>query len=80
VHSQAGMGTPVVTTERQNLLNDYVATSLAFATAVQRLRAVQTNMEAFILAMAETGTAHRACERSRIRLSKHLAGGSGRRQ
>ena len=69
------MGTQVINRERQNLLEDYVATSMAFAAAVQRLRTVQTNIEAFILALAETGTAHRACERSRIRLSKHLNGG-----
>ena len=67
------MGTHVASTERQNLLEDYVATSVAFSTAVQRLRTVQTDTEAFIVALAETGTAHRACERSRIRLSKHLA-------
>lgn len=69
------MGTRVNSTERQNLIEDYVATTLAFSTAVQRLRAVQTNVEAFIVALADTGTAHRACERTRIRLSKHLAGG-----
>jgi hypothetical protein len=69
------MGTTVSSTERQKLLDDYAATSLKFSTMVQRLRVLQTDVEAFIQALAETGTAHRACERSRIRLSKHLAGG-----
>ena len=70
-----GMGIPKTSDDRENLLNDYVATSLAFSDSVRRLRAVQTNTEAFIHALEETGTAHRACERSRIRLSKHLDGG-----
>ena len=69
------MDTSVISTKRQSLLDEYVATSLAYAAAVQRLCTLQTNTEAFIVALAETGTAHRACERSRIRLSKHLAGG-----
>ena len=74
VHSRRRMGIPK-SSERENLLNDYVATSLEFSDSVRRLRAVQTNTEAFIHALEETGTAHRACERSRIRLSKHLDGG-----
>jgi hypothetical protein len=69
------MDTSVIITKRQSLLEEYVATSLAYATAVQRLRTLETDVEAFILALAEAGTAHRACERSRIRLSKHLTGG-----
>lgn len=59
--------------ERQLLLNEYAATSRVFSDAVDRLRQVSTDVEAFIRALAETGTAHRACERSRIRLDKHLA-------
>jgi hypothetical protein len=68
------MGTPKSSGERGNLLEDYVATSLAFADSVTRLRDVQTDTEAFIHALDDTGTAHRACERSRIRLLKHLGG------
>jgi hypothetical protein len=59
--------------ERQALLNEYAATSRAFSDAVERLRHLDTDVEAFILALAETGTAHRACEKSRIRLDKHIA-------
>lgn len=58
--------------ERQKLLNDYAASSRAFADAVERLRHLNTDIEAFIRALAEAGTAHRACEQSRIRLDKHL--------
>ena len=63
------------TTERQDLIDDYAATSLTFSAAVQRLRTVQTDVEKFIAALAEVGTAHRACERSRLRFSKHLSNG-----
>jgi len=59
--------------ERQKLLNEYAATSRAFADAVERLRRPNAEAEAFIRALAETGTAHRACEHSRIKLDKHLA-------
>ena len=59
--------------ERQKLLNEYAATSRAFSDAVERLRRLSTDVEAFIRALAEVGTAHRACERTRIRLDKHLA-------
>ena len=59
--------------ERQKLLDDYAATSRAFSDAVERLRLPGTNVEAFIRALADAGTAHRKCERSRIRLDKHLA-------
>ena len=59
--------------ERQKLLNDYAATSRSFSDAVDRLRHLSADAEAFIRALDETGTARRACERSRIRLDKHLA-------
>lgn len=59
--------------ERRELLNDYAATSRAFADAVERLRSVNADGEAFMHNLAEAGTAHRACERSRVRLDKHLA-------
>jgi hypothetical protein len=58
--------------ERQKLLNEYAATSRAFSDAVERLRRPDADVEAFICALAETGTAHRACEHSRIKLDKHL--------
>ena len=48
--------------ERQKLLNDYAATSRMFSDAVDRLRFLNTDVERFILRLAETGTAHRACE------------------
>jgi len=57
--------------DRQELLDQYAATARAFSDAVERLRHL-TETEAFIRALAEAGTAHRACERSRIRLDKHL--------
>jgi hypothetical protein len=59
--------------ERQKLLNEYAAMSRAFSDAVERLRYLNTDGEAFIRALDEAGTAHRACEQSRIRLHKHLA-------
>jgi hypothetical protein len=58
--------------DRQKLLNEYAAASRAFADAVERLRQVAGDVEAFIRALDETGTAHRACEQSRLRLEKHL--------
>jgi len=59
--------------ERQTLVNEYATTSRAFADAVERLRDPGDNGEAFMRALAGAGTAHRACERARIRLDKHLA-------
>lgn len=58
---------------RQELLNEYATTSRAFADAIERLRHVNPEFEAFIRAMDEAGAAHRICERSRIKLDKHLA-------
>ena len=58
--------------ERRKLLNEYAATSRAYSDAVERLCHLGTG-EAFIRALADAGTAHRACERSRIRLDKYLA-------
>lgn len=59
--------------ERLRLLDEYAATSRAFADAVERLRHTGADGEAFIRALAAAGTAHRTCERTRIRLDKHLA-------
>ena len=59
--------------EKQRLLDEYAAKSRAYADAVERLRHLAADVEAFIRALAETGAAHRACERSRIHLDKHLA-------
>ena len=59
--------------ERQKLLNEYAATSRAFSDAVDRLRNLSKDPEAFIRALGEVGTAHRVCERSRIKLDKFLA-------
>ena len=59
--------------QRQELLNQYAATSRAFSDAVERLRHLNTDTEAFIRALDEVGTAHRACERSRVRLEKQVA-------
>ena len=58
--------------DRQELLDQYAATTRAFSDAVERLRHLNTDAEAFIRALDEVGTAHRACERSRVRLDKHL--------
>ena len=58
--------------ERQELLNEYAATSRAFSDAVERLSHLTADGEAFIRALADAGTAHRTCERSRIKLDKHL--------
>jgi len=58
---------------RQKLLNEYATTSRAFSDAVERLRQLDTDLEAFIRGLAAAGTAHRACERSRIKLDRHLA-------
>lgn len=59
--------------ETQRLVNEYAATSRLFSDAVERLRLAGNDVEAFIRALDAAGTAHRACEQSRIRLNKHLA-------
>jgi len=59
--------------DRRLLLDEYAATSRAFADAVEKLRSQNSDGEAFIRILAEAGTAHRACERSRIKLDKHLS-------
>lgn len=59
--------------EWQKLLSDYASKSRAFSDAVDRLQYLSADGEAFIRGLAETGTAHRACERSRIRVNKHLS-------
>jgi orotate phosphoribosyltransferase len=58
--------------EKQKLLNDYVATSRAFADAVQRLQQAGADVESFIRALDETGTARRGCERARMNLHRYL--------
>jgi hypothetical protein len=60
--------------ERRVILDEYAATSRLFSDAVERLRHSAADSEGFIRALAETGTARRACERWRIQLDKHLAG------
>ena len=57
--------------ERQKLLNEYAVSSRVFSDAVERLRYLNTDVERFISGLAETGTAHRACERSRLILKKY---------
>lgn len=61
---------------RQELVEQYAAASKAFSDAAEHLRAVCTDTEAFICALSAVGTAHRACEHSRIRLDKHLKSGN----
>lgn len=63
----------MVDTERQKLLDEYAATSRAFSDAVERLRGCNDDVESFIRALADAGSAHRAAEQSRIRLDKHMA-------
>lgn len=58
---------------RQKLLIDYAATSRAFADVVGRLPGLEGDVEGFIHALDEVGTAHRVCEQSRIRLKKYLS-------
>jgi hypothetical protein len=60
-------------TEKQRLLEEYAASSKAFADAVERLRVCSDDVENFIHLLDEAGTAHRASEQSRIRLNKYLA-------
>jgi hypothetical protein len=60
--------------ERQKLLDDYAATSRAFSAAVEWRRHLNADGEAFFRALADAGTARRTCERSRIRLDRHLSG------
>lgn len=60
-------------TERQKLLDDYAVASRVFSDAVDRLRFLNTDVERFILGLAEAGTAHRSCERSRLMLKRHLS-------
>ena len=63
----------MITEERTRILTDYAVTSRALCTAVERLRLLASDVEGFIRVLDEVGTAHRACEQSRIRLKKHLA-------
>jgi hypothetical protein len=59
--------------ERQHLLDEYAAKSRVFADSVERLKQPGVDGEAFIRALAEAGTTHRAAERARLNLNKHLA-------
>lgn len=59
--------------DRQELLDEYALAARSFADAVERLRKAGPGTEAFIRTLDEAGTAHRACERFRIRLNKLLA-------
>jgi hypothetical protein len=70
---QPFVGAKVTISDRQEILDQYAATSRAFSDSVERLRHLSTDVEAFIRVLDEVGTAHRACERSRIRLNKQLA-------
>ena len=63
--------------DRQRFLDDYAATSREFSDAVCRLQNLTTDTETFIRALGETGTAHRACVKSRIRLGNHLKDTAG---
>jgi hypothetical protein len=65
----------MISEERQKILDEYAATSRTFCDSVERLRQSGADGEAFIRALAETGTARRACERLRVQLDKHLARG-----
>lgn len=73
VQSSDAMSTKIVDDQNRKLLSDYATTSRAFSDAVERLRQLTVNTEPFISALAETGAAHRLCERSRIALDRHLA-------
>ena len=64
---------PMKDEERQRILTEYAATSRAFADAVEKLRCLSGGVEGFIHDLEEVGTAHRACEHSRVRLDKHLS-------
>ena len=59
--------------ERQKLLNEYVVTSRVYADSVGKLPGFKGDVEGFIHALDAVGTAHRACEQSRIRLNKYLS-------
>lgn len=59
--------------ERQKLLDEYALAARSFADTVERLQKAGPGTETFIRILDETGTAHRACERCRIRLNKLLA-------
>lgn len=67
------MSPKVSRAEKQELLNEYAGASRAFADAVERLRDLNKGVAAFIHALEEVGTAHRTCERSRVRLEKYLS-------
>jgi hypothetical protein len=62
----------VIDPEQQRLLADYAHAAHHFAETVDHLQEQASNVEGFIEALEATGTAHRACERARIQLTKHL--------
>jgi hypothetical protein len=66
-------GSRMINIERQKLLNEYAVASRVFSDAVDRLRFLNTDVERFIVGLAEAGTAHRSCERSRLTLKRHLS-------
>ncbi len=67
------MKSKIVDQEQHRLLAEYAHAAHYFADTVDRLEEQASNVEAFIEALETTGTAHRACERSRIQLTKYLA-------
>jgi|tagenome__1003787_1003787.scaffolds.fasta_scaffold20224073_1 hypothetical protein len=62
----------IVQSDREQVLARYAAESRAFSDAVEHLRKVHGDTEAFIKALVTVGAAHRACEHSRIALDKQL--------
>ena len=68
----------MMSAERLKILDEYAMTSRLFSDAVERLRHSTTDSERFICALAETGTARRACERWRKKLARHLVESLGR--
>jgi hypothetical protein len=70
----------IVDQQQQRLMADYAQAARFFADTVERLQEHASNAEAFIEALEATGTAHRACERSRVLLKKYLETGMRRAQ
>lgn len=66
------MKTKNVDQEQQRLLAEYAHAAHHFAETVDQLQEQASNVEGFIEALEATGTAHRACERCRIQLTKYL--------
>ncbi|MEI9813136.1 MAG: hypothetical protein WDO18_10940 [Acidobacteriota bacterium] len=66
------MSPKVIDNTQKLLLAAYAEAAHKFSDSVDRLQEKATNAEAFIEALEATGTAHRACERSRVQLQKYL--------